>query len=123
MDSAARSGTGPKALFNCSAVVAAWFAELVRAGQILPVGALIDGEIVIANEDQSRLGAYAAAVSNHLSALQRRRPQLRRSGRRDMRRQGTGMSRLFRGRRLLQPALWDQAQVALSWSSAMWPLS
>ena len=48
MDSAASSGTGPKALSNCSAVVAAWFPELVRAGQTPPVGALIDGDIVIA---------------------------------------------------------------------------
>ena len=53
--------------------LAPWFPELVRAGQTLPVGTLIDGEIVVADDDGyvdfSALQVRLSSARNHLSRI------------------------------------------------------
>jgi hypothetical protein len=58
--------------------LAPWFPELVRAGQTLPVGTLIDGEIVVADDDGSvafsALQTRLSSARQHASRIALERP-------------------------------------------------
>jgi ATP-dependent DNA ligase len=58
--------------------LAPWFPELVQAGQALPVGTLVDGEIVIASDDGfvdfSALQARLNSARSHVSLVALERP-------------------------------------------------
>jgi ATP-dependent DNA ligase len=58
--------------------LAPWFPELVQASQTLPVGTLVDGEIVVADDDGtvdfSALQARLSSARHHASRVALERP-------------------------------------------------
>ena len=68
-----RTGSAVQLLSRNGRDLAPWFPELVQAGKTLPVGTLIDGEIVLADDDGyvdfSALQARLSSARNHVSRI------------------------------------------------------
>jgi ATP-dependent DNA ligase len=68
-----RTGTSVQLLSRNGRDLGPWFPELIQAGQRLPVGTLIDGEIAIADDDGwvdfSALQARLSSARNQVSGI------------------------------------------------------